>query len=167
MVKKLALISLVASSILVSSMYAQGHNKMSNASSKMEKKHSHGHDSKHEKMHLVKKIVDAVSKTGLSTSQAKDITSIINDFKSGKQELKALKMFPIDAVQNDKFDSKMFVESKRKMFDKKMELVTELFESVYDVLTAEQKKIFKQEFSAPIIKKMIKKGMHKKHSKRN
>jgi hypothetical protein len=167
MIRKLVVVSLVAYSILVSSIYAQGQHQMQKNSSAIQKKHSHGHDSKDKKMHLVKKIVDAVSKTGLSTSQAKEITSAINDFKSAKKELKALKMFPIDAVQNDKFDSKMFVEAKRKMFDKKMELVTELFESVYDVLTDEQKKVFKREFSAPIIKKMIKKGMHKHHSKKH
>ena len=161
MLKKILVSSTLASMLLAGNLFACNaaqHNQKSVKS--MHSSHAK-HDAKAHKMHLVKKIVAAVSKTGLNKDQVSDVTDAVNKFKAVKQELKQSKMFPIDALKNDKFDTKAFMDAKSKMFNKKMGAVTELFESVYATLTPEQRKIFKQEFSAPIVEKMIKKGMAK------
>jgi len=157
MFKTLLVSSALASMLLVGNLHAKNHTAMQNT-------HKENH-SQHEKMHLVKKVVAAVSKTGLNSDQVAKITEAIDNFKAVKRELKKSKMFPIDALKDDKFDTEVFVNAKSDMFNKKMQAVSELFTSVYSVLTPEQRVVFKREFTAPIVEKMIKKGMTKHHSK--
>ncbi|MFT7860378.1 MAG: hypothetical protein ABXS93_05505 [Sulfurimonas sp.] len=166
MLKKIVISSAFASMLLVGNLYANCHsNKQAQNSQKsMHGSHQKGH-SQHGSMHMVQNVIKAASKSGINTEQAAKITEAINTFKGVQRGLKQSKMFPIDALQDDKFDANIFMDAKSKMFTAKMEAVTELFETVYAVLTPQQRKTFKREFTAPMVEKMIRKGMIKNHKR--
>ncbi len=113
--------------------------------------------------HMVRKVIAAVSKAGLDSKQTAAITDAINTFKASRMELKAnrMQMMPIDAFGDDKFDAELFKEKKRQMFEAKVGGCIELLKTVYAVLTPEQRKIFKREFTAPMVQMMIKQNMIK------
>jgi hypothetical protein len=122
----------------------------------------HGmHNASGHKMHLVRKVVDAVSQTGLSAAQTVAVTDAINTFKAKKMALKASKTFPIDAFGDKAFDAKKFKAIKQKQIDAKLAAVTELFTTIYKILTPEQRPVFKRAFTAPMVKMMIKQNMIK------
>ncbi|MHC3995592.1 Spy/CpxP family protein refolding chaperone [Thiomicrolovo sp. ZZH C-3] len=119
------------------------------------------HGGKDNKMHLARKVVDAVSQTGLSAAQAQAVTDAINSFKAKMMTRKASKTFPIDAFGDAAFDAKKFKAAQQKQFDAKTDAMTELFTAIYATLTPEQRPLFKRAFTAPMVKKMIKQNMIK------
>ncbi|WP_345969501.1 Spy/CpxP family protein refolding chaperone [Sulfurimonas sp. HSL1-6] len=119
------------------------------------------HGGSSNKMHLARKVVDAVSQTGLSSAQTQAVTDAINSFKAKMMTRKASKTFPIDAFGDTAFDAKQFKAAQQKQFDAKMAAMTELFSTIYTVLTPEQRPLFKRAFTAPMVKMMIKRNMIK------
>lgn len=113
------------------------------------------------KMHIARKVVDAVSQTGLSAAQTQAVTDALNAFKAKMMARKAAKTFPIDAFGDNAFDAKQFKAFQQKQFDAKMDAMTELFNSIYATLTPEQRPVFKRAFTAPMVKKMIRQNMIK------
>jgi len=112
---------------------------------------------------MVKRLIAAVSKTGLSAKQAAAVTDAVNTFKTSQMQMKAnrLQMMPIDAFGDDKFDEALFKEKKEQMFNAKIGARIELFKAVYAVLTPDQRKVFKREFTAPMVQMMIRQNMVK------
>lgn len=119
------------------------------------------HASSDHKQHMVRKVIAAVSQTGLNAQQVQAVTDAINTFKAKRMEAKASKTFPIDAFGDKAFDAKAFKQAKQKEFDAKIDAVTELFSSIYATLTPEQRPVFKRAFTAPMVEKMIKQNMIK------
>lgn len=115
-------------------------------------------------MHIAKKVIAAASRSGITPTQAMEITIVMDDFKQAKRKLKASKMFPIDAITEDGFDKEAFMKMAKERFEKKTEAVSKMFMGVYEVLDDEQKAIFSREFKAPFMQKMIhddlKRGKH-------
>jgi hypothetical protein len=111
--------------------------------------------------HFVKKVVAAVSKTGINAAQAKKVTDAVNTFKTAKMQLKQNPPIPLDAFGSDGFDKARFTEI---LLTKPTATATakgDLLESIYAILDTEQRKIFTREFTAPMVEKMIKLGMMK------
>ena len=111
---------------------------------------------KHSKPCVATQVIDAVSKTGLSASQTKRIADGIAEYRATKVKIKEMRIFPVDSFINDEFDEKRFI---KEMSEKSVATVAAkaaLFKYVFSVLDKEQRKVFKREFAAPMIKKMIK-----------
>ncbi|WP_345972151.1 Spy/CpxP family protein refolding chaperone [Sulfurimonas diazotrophicus] len=119
------------------------------------------HGTADNKMHIARKVVNAVSQTGLSAAQTQAVTDAINTFKAKQMTRKAAKTFPIDAFGEKAFDAKQFKAAQQKQFDAKIDAMTELFTTIYAVLTPEQRPVFKRAFTAPMVKMMIKRNMIK------
>lgn len=113
------------------------------------------------KKHFARKVIAAVSKTGLSTEQAIEVTEAVNLYKQAKMEAKQQKMFPMNAFKDDTFDKQAFIEAKLRYPEAKVSAKADLLESIYTILSAEQRKVFKREFTAPAMEMMIKKNMAK------
>lgn len=163
---KLLVLSLVTLLFSVGTVLAGEHGKKSHDSQTMGSEHSkrsesHSQHNGHEKKHIVKKLVSAVSKTGLNAQQVEQVTQAINQFKLTKLKIKSQKQFPLDAFKEDAFDKQAFKNHWDKFNAMKVQAKSDLFEQIYSILDAEQKKIFKREFTAPMIEKMIKKNMLK------
>lgn len=116
---------------------------------------------KDKRSHVVRRVIAAVSKTGINAKQAAAVTDAVNTFKMRQMELRGNKAMPIDAFGDDAFDAALFKKVKQKAFDAKIDAKADLFKSVYAILTPEQRKIFKREFTAPMVQKLIKKNMVK------
>lgn len=144
-------------------VYADGKGMMAQTDGKtMKNAVSHqGMSGKDNRPHLVRRVIEAVSKTGINTKQAAAVTDAVNTFKMRQMELRANKVMPIDAFGDDAFDAALFKNMKQKAFDAKIDAKTDLFKSIYAILTPEQRKIFKREFTAPMVQKIIKKNMIK------
>ncbi len=113
------------------------------------------------KKHLVRKIIAAVSKSGIDAAQVEKVTDAINAFKQKKMAFQASRPIPLEAFKNDSFNKAAF----RKIMLSKPEAVVDakaaLLEDVYAVLNQEQRKIFTREFTAVMVEKTIKKNMIK------
>ena len=117
----------------------------------------------HGRKHLVRHVIRAVSKTGISTKQAAAVTDAVNTYKMRQMQLRGSMTMPIDAFGDSAFDAALFKQMKQKRFDAMVGAEIDLFKSVYAVLTPEQRTIFKREFTAPMVEKLIKKDMIKGH----
>ncbi|MGD8590954.1 MAG: hypothetical protein PVG22_19180 [Chromatiales bacterium] len=124
-----------------------------------QKTDSHSHEPMHK--HFVRKVVAAVSKTGIDSAQAQQVTEAINRFKTTKMQFKMKPPLPLDAFKGEHFDKSRFTEI---LLSKPTAMATakgELLERIYGILNEEQRKIFTREFTAPMVEMMIKKGMMK------
>ena len=113
--------------------------------------------------HFVKKVIAAVSKSGIDASQAKRVTEAVNTFKTAKMQLMKNPPLPLDAFKNDTFDKARFTEI---LLSKPTAAATakgDLLESIYTILDKEQRKIFTREFTAPMVEKMITRDMIRGH----
>ena len=132
------------------------------------KQHQHGMEEKSDSneaihKHIVKKVIAAVSKTGIDSAQAQQITEAINAFKTTKMQFHKKPPLPLAAFKGEQFDKSLFTEI---LLSKPTAMATakgELLERVYAILNVEQRKIFTREFTAPMVEKLIKKDMIKGH----
>jgi hypothetical protein len=159
----LAVAALLGTATAAAACPGGGKGMMSHGSEKTMHSRSGKMSQGHQRKHLVQKIIAAVSKTGLSSKQAAAVTDAVNAFKMRRMELRENTMMPIDAFGDDTFDAKQFKQMHQKRFDAKIDAKIELFKSVYAILNAEQRAIFKREFTAPMVSKMIRKNMIKGH----
>lgn len=115
-----------------------------------------------QKKHFVKKVVAAVSKTGIDSAQAQKVTDAINTFKQAKMTMKQEgPVCPLDAFKDNAFDKKVFREMMLSKPDAKISARADMLESIFAILDEEQRKIFTREFTAHMIEKTIKKNMIK------
>ncbi len=117
-----------------------------------------------QKKHFVRKVIAAVSKTGIDSKQAQKVTDAINTFKQAKMQVKmAGANVPLDAFKGDTFDKGRFTEI---LLNKPKAMINakgDLLEAIYAILDKEQRKIFTREFTAPMVAKTIKMNMIKGH----
>lgn len=113
------------------------------------------------KKHFARKVIAAVSKTGLNSEQVQKVTDAVNLYKQAKMEAKQSWDFPLEAFKDDAFDKKAFREAMMRKPAAKIDAKSDLIESIYAILNAEQRKIFKREFTAPMTYAMIKENMAK------
>lgn len=114
----------------------------------------------HGKM-FVQNVIHALGKTGLSTEQTKKAIKAINTFKQASMQMRQARNFPIDAFTDQGFDKAKFQAAMEQKFQAKVSAKTALFESIYAILDGEQKKVFKREFTAPMVMKMMRKDLTK------
>jgi hypothetical protein len=69
--------------------------------------------------------------------------------------IRQMKIFPIDSFINDQFDEKNFILQMSEKSQAKIAAKAALFKYVFAVLDDEQRKIFKREYAAPLIERMI------------
>ncbi len=101
-------------------------------------------------------VIKAVSKTGLNASQTEKIARGIADYETATQKIKKMKIFPIDSFIDNEFDEKRFIKEMSKKYIAGVAAKATLFKYVFSVLNDEQRKIFKREYAAPLIKQIIK-----------
>ncbi|MCD6654222.1 MAG: Spy/CpxP family protein refolding chaperone [Sulfurovum sp.] len=172
MYKRILIASALASTLLIGSAMASGHygmkgsstcnhGSMKNSSMCSKQQQNKGHHSQHKKQ-FVKKVIDAVSKTGIDSAQAQKVTDAINTFKQAKMAMKQQgPVCPLDAFKGDNFDKKVFRETMLSKPDAMISARADMLESIYAVLNEEQRKLFTREFTAHMIEKTIKKNMIK------
>ena len=180
MYKRILIASTLASTLLIGSAMASGHYGMKNSmcnqgsmkgsmcnqsgmksSSMCNKQQNKGQHSQHKKQ-FVKKVIDAVSKTGIDAEQAQKVTDAINAFKQAKMAMKQQgPVCPLDAFKGNSFDKKVFRETMLSKPDAMISARADMLESIYAILNEEQRKLFTREFTAHMIEKTIKKNMIK------
>ncbi len=171
MYKRILIASALASMLFTGTAMASSHcgskgSCMSNksgmkgsSSCNMQQKKNHGTK---QKKHFVKKVVAAVSKTGIDSTQAQKVSDAINAFKQAKMTMKQEgPVCPLDAFKNNTFDKKVFRETMLTKPDAKISVKADMLESIFAILNEEQRKIFTREFTAHMIEKTIKKNMIK------
>ena len=154
------LLAMALASMLVMGSASADHEKqgMKQQHHGMEKK-ADSHKAPHKK--FVKKVVAAVSRTGIDSAQAQQVTEAINAFKTVKMQFKKKPPLPLDAFKGGQFDKNRFTEI---LLTKPTAMATakgDLLERIYAILNDEQRKIFTREFTAPMVEKLIKKDMMK------
>ncbi len=105
---------------------------------------------------FVPRIVDAVSKTGISAAQTKKIAQGISDFKVTMTKVKQMQIFPVDSFMNDSFNEAKFIKEMSEKQIARIAAKAALFKYVFAVLNKEQRKTFKNAYAAPMIEGMIK-----------
>ena len=104
----------------------------------------------------VSKVIYAVSKTGLSAAQTRKIAEGIAEYEAMTEKIKQMQIFPVDSFINEEFDEKRFISEMSEKYISAVAARATLFKYVFAVLDKEQRKIFKREYAAPLISKMIK-----------
>ena len=104
----------------------------------------------------VSKVIHAVSKTGLSAAQTRKIAEGIAEYEAMAEKIKQMQIFPVDSFINEEFDEKRFISEMSEKYISAVAARATLFKYVFAVLDQEQRKIFKREYAAPLISKMIK-----------
>ncbi|MGC9351690.1 MAG: hypothetical protein ACP5D3_06845 [Sulfurovum sp.] len=161
MYKRILLTTALASTLLTGTAVASQHGMKDSSAHHMHQKKSH-HDK--QKKHFVKKVINAVSKTGINTMQAQKVTDAINTFKQAKMKMKQQgPVCPLDAFKGNTFDKKVFKQVLLSKPEAKINARADLLETVFAILNEEQRKIFTLEFKAHMIEKTIKKDMIKGH----
>ena len=100
-------------------------------------------------------VINAVSQTGLSAVQTKQIANGISQYHATIQKIKEMRVFPIDSFMNDEFNEKRFIAERSEKSLSKIAADAALFKYVFSVLNKEQRKAFKNAYAAPVIEKMI------------
>ena len=115
------------------------------------------------KMHFVRKVISAVSKSGIDSEQAEKVTDAVNAFKQEKMEIMMVRSMPLDAFKGNAFDKKVFREIMLSTPEAIINAKAKLFEDIYAILDKEQRKAFSREFTAHMVEKKIKENMIKGH----
>jgi len=126
------------------------------------KKDAMQHGKMYQKGRLVQEVITAVSKTGLSAAQTKKVVQGISEYKATMQSIKNMRIFPVDSFINDQFDEKNFIAEMSEKSQAKIAAKAALFKYIFAILDDEQRKIFKREYAAPLIEKMIRMNMPNK-----
>ena len=109
----------------------------------------------HKEPTTVSKVIRAVSKTGLSAAQTRKIAEGIAAYEDTTDKIKEMAIFPVDSFIDDEFDEKKFIGEMSEKYIAAVAARATLYKYVFKVLDKEQRKIFKREYAAPLIRKMI------------
>lgn len=101
------------------------------------------------------KVVNAVSKTGLTALQTKKIAEGIAAYEAAIVKIKDMQVFPVDSFVGEEFDEKRFIKEMSEKYIAAVAARATLYKYVFKVLDNEQRKIFKREYAAPLIKNII------------
>ncbi|MDB2562837.1 hypothetical protein N9X61_04460 [Sulfurimonas sp.] len=104
----------------------------------------------------VSKVIRAVSQTGLSAAQTRKVAEGIAEYEAMTEEIKKMAIFPVDSFINEEFDEKRFIKEMSEKYISAVAARATLYKYVFKVLDKEQRKIFKREYAAPLISRMIK-----------
>lgn len=107
-------------------------------------------------MNTSDKVIRAVSKTGLSAIQTKKIAEGVAQYEAEIVKIKAMQVFPIDSFIGDEFDEKRFISEMSEKYITAVAARATLYKFIFAVLDTEQRKIFKREYAAPLIRQIIK-----------
>lgn len=108
-----------------------------------------------QKSTTVSKVIRAVSKTGISAAQTRKVAEGLAEYKATMEKIRNMAIFPIDSFINEEFDEKRFIKEMSEKYVAKIAANAALYKYVFAVLDKEQRKIFKREFAAPVIRQMI------------
>lgn len=111
--------------------------------------------------HMVRNVIAAVSQTGMDREQTQKVTEAINTFKATNMRIRASMTPPLDAFKDDAFDREAFMNTVMGPKRARAMAKADLLESIYGILDAEQKKVFKRAYTAPMIEQSIRKNMIK------
>ena len=103
----------------------------------------------------VAKVIRAVSQTRISAAQTRKIAEGIAAYEDKTQEIKKMAIFPVDSFIDDEFDEKKFIAEMSEKYIAAVAARATLYKYVFKVLNKEQRRIFKREFAAPLIRQMI------------
>jgi len=104
---------------------------------------------------IVNNVIRAVSQTGLSAAQTKQVADGIAQYKATIVEIKAMRIFPVDSFMNDDFNATRFISERSEKSLNKIAADAALFKYIFSILNDEQRKTFKNAYAAPLIEKMI------------
>lgn len=110
----------------------------------------------HKEATTVQKVIRAVSKTGITAAQTRKIAEGIAAYEATSEKIKQMTIFPVDSFIDDEFDEKRFIKEMSEKYVAAVAARATLFKYVFKVLDKEQRKIFKREYAAPLISKIIK-----------
>lgn len=103
----------------------------------------------------VTKVIRAVSKTGITAAQTKKIAEGLAAYEAKTEEIKKMVIFPVDSFVNDEFDEKRFIDEMSAKYIEAVAARAALFKYVFAVLDVEQRRIFKREYAAPMIRDLL------------
>lgn len=104
---------------------------------------------------MVNKVIKAVSQTGLSAAQTKQVADGIAQYQATIREIKAMRVFPIDSFMHDDFNETRFIAERSEKSLSKIAADAALFKYIFSILDKEQRKVFKNAYAAPVIEQMI------------
>ena len=104
---------------------------------------------------IVNNVINAVSQTGLSAAQTKQVADGISQYKATMSKIQAMRIFPIDSFMHDDFNEKRFIAERSEKSLNKIAADAALFKYIFSILNAEQRKDFKNAYAAPVIERMI------------
>ena len=107
------------------------------------------------KNNIVNNVINAVSQTGLSAAQTKQVADGISQYKATMSKIQAMRIFPIDSFMHDDFNEKRFIAERSEKSLNKIAADAALFKYIFSILNAEQRKDFKNAYAAPVIERMI------------
>ncbi len=154
MIRKTLIGIATTSLLLTTNAVANGTNKIDKSMKIQMMKYHH--------QQLINDVIKAVSKTGISAVQTKKIADGISEYKTTMNRIKHMKIFPIDSFIGDEFDEKIFISKMSEKSQAKIAAKAALFKYIFAVLDDNQRKIFKREYAAPLIEKIIRMNMNKK-----
>ena len=108
-----------------------------------------------QKNNLVNNVIRAVSQTGLSAAQTKQVADGIAQYQTTIREIKAMRIFPVDSFMNDDFNATRFISERSEKSLSKIAADAALFKYIFSILNKEQRKTFKNAYAAPVIERMI------------
>ena len=150
MLKKLLITLSGLSLVLVSSVDACNGMKGS-----MQGKMCHQKPMMKQNNNIVNNVINAVSQTGLSAAQTKQVAEGIAQYKTTIREIKAMRIFPVDSFMNDDFNATRFIAERSEKSLSKIAADAALFKYIFSILDKEQRKSFKNAYAAPVIERMI------------
>jgi hypothetical protein len=162
MYRRILIATALASTLVAGSAMACSHGGSSSCGEAKQGKCGHGKGQHGEKKrHFVKKVISAVSRSGIDSTQAEKVTDAINAFKQEKMEIMIVRSVPLDAFKGDSFDKKVFREIMLSTPEAVINAKAKLIEDIYAILDKEQRRVFTREFTADMVKKTIKENMIK------
>jgi hypothetical protein len=164
MYRRILIATALVSTLTAGSALACSHGGTSSSGSAQQSKGAHGKGQHgQEKKHFIRKVVSAVSKSGIDTAQAEKVTDAINAFKQKKMEIMDARSTPLEAFKGDSFDKKTFTKIMLSTPEAMINAKAKFFEEIYTILDKEQRKVFTREFTAHMVERTIKKNMIKGH----
>lgn len=162
MYRRILIATALVSTLTAGSALACSHGGSASSGSAHKSKAEHGKHGQ-EKKHFVRKVVSAVSKSGINAAQAEKVTDAINAFKQKKMEIMDARSTPLEAFKGDSFDKKTFSKIMLSTPEAMINAKAKVFEEIYATLDKEQRKVFTREFTAHMVERTIKKNMIKGH----
>ncbi len=153
--KKL-LIATGLATLLASSAFACKHGNMPMEGEMGCKAHKMDEMKKDETSKLVYQLLGAFAKTAPSEEQITKAKEAVENFEDAMEKVEASKKFPIQTLQDDKFDKNVFASICLETAAQKLQAKADLVDKIYSMLDTTQKREFKREFASKQVMKELK-----------